>query len=249
MPEVLWYYARDNEQQGPVSATQLRQLAHSGALAATDLVWREGMGEWAPAKQIKGLFNPVKDGSPETAKDAAQATASAASTATKESPKESKDPVKDRAAKGPVAQPAPATAKALAAPRSATPPAVTPPAVTPAAATPLPEEAPAPTTAAVAVATEESSSRRSRKKRGAKGQTSLRSVLAVMQGFLWVICALVVLFGGVQFALAWKRSASAQEQAAASAVYAAFFIGAYVVARAGEKISQLLVDHVDHERK
>jgi len=56
MSPVEWYYARDNKQQGPVSAMELKQLAQTGQLRAEDLVWREGMADWLPAGKVKGLF-------------------------------------------------------------------------------------------------------------------------------------------------------------------------------------------------
>ena len=51
-----WYYAKGDKQIGPVSASDLKALAHSGGLAPTDVVWKEGMDGWVPARQIKGLF-------------------------------------------------------------------------------------------------------------------------------------------------------------------------------------------------
>ena len=39
-----------------VSASQLQQLARSGQIQATDLVWKEGLPQWIQAKAIKGLF-------------------------------------------------------------------------------------------------------------------------------------------------------------------------------------------------
>jgi uncharacterized protein DUF4339 len=52
-----WYYAKGNRQLGPVSSTELKQLAESGQLVADDLVWREGMVEWIAAAKVKGLFD------------------------------------------------------------------------------------------------------------------------------------------------------------------------------------------------
>lgn len=52
-----WYYAKGNRQLGPVSSTELKQLAESGQLVADDLVWREGMVEWIAADKVKGLFD------------------------------------------------------------------------------------------------------------------------------------------------------------------------------------------------
>ncbi len=56
MANKEWLYStEDDEQQGPVSAKELQQLAKNGELSADDLVWKEGMDEWAPASKIKGL--------------------------------------------------------------------------------------------------------------------------------------------------------------------------------------------------
>ena len=57
MAPVEWYYARDNRQQGPISAVELKQLAETGQLKAEDLVWREGLGQWIAAGKVKGLFD------------------------------------------------------------------------------------------------------------------------------------------------------------------------------------------------
>jgi hypothetical protein len=51
-----WHYAKDNQQLGPVTSAQLRQLAGSGQIHPTDMVWKDGMPDWVPAGKIKGLF-------------------------------------------------------------------------------------------------------------------------------------------------------------------------------------------------
>ena len=51
-----WYYSKNNQRQGPVSSEQLKQLAATGQLQPSDLVWKEGMAQWAAASSIKGLF-------------------------------------------------------------------------------------------------------------------------------------------------------------------------------------------------
>ena len=53
-----WFFLNAGQQQGPVSAEQLKQLAGEGRLLPSDLVWKEGMAQWAEAKNIKGLFPP-----------------------------------------------------------------------------------------------------------------------------------------------------------------------------------------------
>src|SRR4051794_41547595 len=53
-----WFYARNNQQQGPVALPALQDMARSGQLQPTDLVWREGMPQWLPAQQVAELFAP-----------------------------------------------------------------------------------------------------------------------------------------------------------------------------------------------
>jgi hypothetical protein len=57
MTPIEWFYAQGDQQLGPVSASDLKQLAASGTLQPADLVWREGMADWAEAQNIKGLFD------------------------------------------------------------------------------------------------------------------------------------------------------------------------------------------------
>ncbi len=51
-----WYYARNNQRLGPVSMEQLKQLSSRGELSPTDLVWKDGMANWAAANTVTGLF-------------------------------------------------------------------------------------------------------------------------------------------------------------------------------------------------
>ena len=51
-----WYYSRNAQQLGPVSSSKLKDLAATGELQPTDLIWRDGMSKWMPANTIKGLF-------------------------------------------------------------------------------------------------------------------------------------------------------------------------------------------------
>lgn len=56
-----WHYTLNGQPAAaPVSAAQLKQLAASGQLKPTDLVWQDGMLEWAPAASVKGLFPTSK---------------------------------------------------------------------------------------------------------------------------------------------------------------------------------------------
>jgi hypothetical protein len=54
-----WYYSHGNERQGPVTLDALRQMRAAGQLGDEDLVWRAGMGDWAPARTIAELGSPA----------------------------------------------------------------------------------------------------------------------------------------------------------------------------------------------
>ncbi len=55
--ETRWYYTEQGQRLGPVSSTQLKQLAASGRLQPSDMLWKEGMAQWAAASQVNGLFS------------------------------------------------------------------------------------------------------------------------------------------------------------------------------------------------
>lgn len=61
-----WYYLIDGEQIGPVPTADLKELAETGVLHPSDLVWKEGMPDWKPAAQVPGLLSaqppPVRPG-------------------------------------------------------------------------------------------------------------------------------------------------------------------------------------------
>ena len=43
---MIWYYAENNAQAGPVSDEQLRELAQPGRIQGATLVWKAGMDAW-----------------------------------------------------------------------------------------------------------------------------------------------------------------------------------------------------------
>lgn len=60
-----WHYTKEGKRIGPISIELMRQLAASGQIRASDLVWRQGMSEWVIANTIEGLFpRPRKPGPP-----------------------------------------------------------------------------------------------------------------------------------------------------------------------------------------
>lgn len=69
MSDPVWYYARGESEQGPISTAQIKALAAAGALKRDDLVWKEGMENWLPASDVSELFpgDPKKKDSKEKA--------------------------------------------------------------------------------------------------------------------------------------------------------------------------------------
>ncbi|MBI1839595.1 MAG: DUF4339 domain-containing protein [Verrucomicrobia bacterium] len=47
-----WYYAKDGQQAGPVDETELATLVAGGAIQGTTLVWKEGMPQWMPYRDM-----------------------------------------------------------------------------------------------------------------------------------------------------------------------------------------------------
>lgn len=54
-----WFYARDNERQGPVSAETIRHLIQAKAVDADTLVWSEGMNDWIPLRDTDAFGGDV----------------------------------------------------------------------------------------------------------------------------------------------------------------------------------------------
>lgn len=54
---MKWYYAKGGSQQGPVSTEDLQAKVSAGELAASDLVWRDGMKDWLPVTQVGDFAN------------------------------------------------------------------------------------------------------------------------------------------------------------------------------------------------
>jgi len=54
-----WYYEKSGKQVGPISSSELKAKARAGELLPSDLIWREGMTDWKPARSAKGLFQEV----------------------------------------------------------------------------------------------------------------------------------------------------------------------------------------------
>jgi hypothetical protein len=51
-----WFYSRQGNRHGPLTAQQVKSLAASGDIGPSDLLWRPGLAAWARAERFKGLF-------------------------------------------------------------------------------------------------------------------------------------------------------------------------------------------------
>jgi len=56
MTDQLWYYAVNNQREGPVSDGDLRQKIAAGEIRADTLVWNQTMKDWTRAGDVPGLM-------------------------------------------------------------------------------------------------------------------------------------------------------------------------------------------------
>lgn len=52
LPKEVWYYAYGGSPTGPVDSLRLSHMLTSGQISPDTSVWREGMGDWAPANTL-----------------------------------------------------------------------------------------------------------------------------------------------------------------------------------------------------
>ncbi len=68
-----WYYARDDEQFGPVSYEELQELAATGDITPETLVWGAGLSDWATFGALMPGYAPAAlDGDSESIQQAGQ---------------------------------------------------------------------------------------------------------------------------------------------------------------------------------
>jgi len=54
-----WYYARGDEQTGPITEAELENLVALGIITTDTLVWKAGMEEWAPYGEVSVIEGPA----------------------------------------------------------------------------------------------------------------------------------------------------------------------------------------------
>ncbi|MEO5716236.1 MAG: GYF domain-containing protein [Luteolibacter sp.] len=52
---MQWYYAKNGSQLGPLEQGELLAKISSGEIAQSDMVWREGLGDWLPVSKVNEL--------------------------------------------------------------------------------------------------------------------------------------------------------------------------------------------------
>ena len=72
--DKLWYYTQgaSQEKKGPVPEAEIKSLAADGQIHATDLLWTDGMANWAPLSTLPQLqsSSPSVATTPATSPDA-----------------------------------------------------------------------------------------------------------------------------------------------------------------------------------
>jgi DNA-binding beta-propeller fold protein YncE len=54
-----FYYAQNGQRFGPIALNQMQERVASNQLHPEDLVWRDGMGQWVAAREVRDLFPRV----------------------------------------------------------------------------------------------------------------------------------------------------------------------------------------------
>ena len=55
---MTWYYSDGENQLGPVSEEKLIELRRAGSVTVDTLVWREGLANWAPYREVGPVMKP-----------------------------------------------------------------------------------------------------------------------------------------------------------------------------------------------
>ena len=55
----VWYFARDDQERGPFTESQMKTLVSAGKLRQFDLVWKEGTSDWVMVSEADELHVPA----------------------------------------------------------------------------------------------------------------------------------------------------------------------------------------------
>lgn len=59
-----WYWSNGGAHEGPVTSAELKELATTGQVRSSTLVWKEGAANWVAASSVKGLLPPNSESRP-----------------------------------------------------------------------------------------------------------------------------------------------------------------------------------------
>ncbi len=62
-PDAIWFFAKDGKRLGPLTSRELKAAADRGELLPSDWVWKEGVPNWVPARNVRGLFSQTPSAS------------------------------------------------------------------------------------------------------------------------------------------------------------------------------------------
>lgn len=93
-----WYVARDGQQHGPLSQTEMELFVKGGHLKPSDLIWRPGFADWKPAIAVFPPQSPLEATAPE---GDSQPQASTAETTTGQANKDTPEKTKAATEKTP----------------------------------------------------------------------------------------------------------------------------------------------------
>jgi hypothetical protein len=60
---MSWYYVNGSDRLGPVDDVEFQRLSEQGVIRAETLVWRDGMADWKPRRDIAGIGGVPASGS------------------------------------------------------------------------------------------------------------------------------------------------------------------------------------------
>ena len=64
MADAVWYAGKDGEQKGPFTEDDVRGMIARGEVAASDLLWKDGMAEWTAASEVEEFADAVEEAPP-----------------------------------------------------------------------------------------------------------------------------------------------------------------------------------------
>lgn len=59
MSEKMWYYVKENKQEGPVPQSKMHEMFNAGILGPATLIWSDDLPKWTPAFKVETFL--VKD--------------------------------------------------------------------------------------------------------------------------------------------------------------------------------------------